>query len=331
MASNPDITSAVAAETERLKFPAGDSTVKPPLPTISPFGTPYPSNGTSTFGGAREIDDLRFRFERIAHEPQRNAETLDVLAEIRRGLETGALRVAEPKSDGWIVHTWIKRALLLHTTIGIAEVQSGPLPGVELDTLRWRGHPPPECRIPAGSLVREGAYLGPRVTCMPPAVIQIGAFVDEGTFIDSYALIGLCAQIGRGVHIGSSSTVGGYILPLESPPTTLEDNVILGGNCGVYEGVRVGRGAVLMAGTLITPFHQIFDLRSGEWLRTTANNLLIVPPLSIVAMGPRAIGEGKNSLHINAPLIVGTRQSEDSNNYEFVGGLDKSDSNGGGA
>lgn len=296
----------------------------------SPFGEPYSFANPSPAREPRtESDDLRVRFELIAAGPNRTPETMGLLSEIRHALEAGTLRVAEPKPEGWVVHTWVKRAILLHTALGRAEIQTDPLPGVELDTLPWRTAPITQCRIPSGSLIREGAYLGPDVTCMPPAVVQIGAFVDERSVIDSFALVGLCAQLGRGVHVGSGSIIGGYIMPLENTPTILEDDVILGGTCGVYEGVRIGRGAVLMAGTTITPFNRVFDLRTGEWLGATDNQPLSIPPFSIVAMGARSLGDRATGLQMNVPIIVGTRKGEDAKSFEFVHDLTPQESEGG--
>lgn len=288
-----------------------------------PIDCPLKQHPDFTVAADPEMEMLHSRFELIAQEQQRTPEALEVLSEIRQALESGRLRVAEPQDGNWMVHTWVKRALLLHSALGLAELQAAPFSGIELDTLRWRNGPVQGCRIPGGSLIREGAYLAPGVTCMPPAVIQVGAYVGEGSFIDSHGLIGLCAQVGRKVSVGCGSVIGGYLLPLESFPTIVEDHVILGGSCGVYEGICVGRGAVLIAGTTITPFHGVFDLRSGEWIQPDENNVLTVPPMSVVGMGSRVVEGTAGTVHLNIPVIVGTRPNEEDADFELAPGVNK--------
>jgi 2,3,4,5-tetrahydropyridine-2,6-dicarboxylate N-succinyltransferase len=254
---------------------------------------------------------LRARVEELASNPGRTPDALALLAEVREALQGGKIRVAEPSGCGWIVHRWVKDVLLLHMTLGQAVAQSEPFAGVEFDTLPWRAGPAPGCRIPAGSLIRRGAHLAPGVTCMPPSVVQIGAWIGEGSNIDSHALIGAGAQIGRRVTIGCGAVVGGVVLPLDALPTIVEDEVILGGGCGVYDGVQIGYGSILVAGTVITPLFGVFDAENQIWLRAEEDRPLRIPPFSVVAMGARSLPGGSADTLVHVPMILGRRVDSD--------------------
>lgn len=255
---------------------------------------------------------LRDQIEALACNPQRTADALAVLTEVREALERGEIRVAEPSDSGWMAHRWVKEALLLHMTLGQAAVQEGQIAGVEFDTLPWRVGPIPACRIPGGSLIRHGAYLAPGVTCMPPSVIQMGAWIGDGSNIDSHALIGAGAQVGRQVVVGCGSVIGGVVLPVDALPTIIEDNVVLGGGSGVYDGVQIGRGSVLVAGTVITPLFGVFDAENETWLRAEEDRPLRIPPYSVVAMGARALPGGNADTLVHVPMILGRRVDNES-------------------
>jgi 2,3,4,5-tetrahydropyridine-2-carboxylate N-succinyltransferase len=171
--------------------------------------------------------------------------------------------------------------------------------------------------VPGGSSVRSGAYVARGVVCMPPMYINAGAWVDEGTMVDSHALVGSCAQIGRRVHLSAAAQIGGVLEPVNASPVIIEDDVLVGGNSGIYEGAIVRKGAVVAAGTILTRGTPVFDLVNGEILRATAELPLIIPENAVVVPGSRAIGKGKGhknsqewGLSLYAPVIVKYRDEK---------------------
>jgi 2,3,4,5-tetrahydropyridine-2-carboxylate N-succinyltransferase len=169
--------------------------------------------------------------------------------------------------------------------------------------------------VPGGSSVRSGAYLARGVVCMPPMYINAGAYVDEGTMVDSHALVGSCAQIGKRVHLSAAAQIGGVLEPVNAGPVVIEDDVLVGGNCGVYEGTIVRKGAVLAAGTILTRGTPVFNLVSGEVLRATEDMPLIVPENAVVVPGSRAVTKGKGrewGLSLYAAVIVKYRDDKTS-------------------
>ena len=213
---------------------------------------------------------LQAAVEVLASKPERSSAALELLAEVRCGLGTGKLRVASPSladTQGseparWQVHTWVKVAILLMSRLGVLTgmpaVANG-MSGTEADTTPWRKTPPPGCRVPVGSLVREGAYLAEGVTCLPPSVLQLGCHVGPGTVIDSMVSVGLGAQVGAGVQLSCGAIVGGAIVPLQKLPTIIEDGVLMGSASGVFDGAQLGRNSILLAGTQIIPALGIYD------------------------------------------------------------------------
>ena len=167
--------------------------------------------------------------------------------------------------------------------------------------------------VPGGSSVRAGAYVARGVVCMPPMYINAGAYVDEGTMVDSHALVGSCAQIGKRVHLSAAAQIGGVLEPVNASPVVIEDDVLVGGNCGVYEGAIVRKGAVLAAGTILTRGTPVFDLVKGEVLRATADMPLIIPEDAVVVPGSRAVNKGKGQewgLSLYAAVIVKYRDDK---------------------
>ncbi len=171
--------------------------------------------------------------------------------------------------------------------------------------------------VPGGSSVRAGAYVARGVVCMPPMYVNVGAYVDEGTMVDSHALVGSCAQIGKHVHLSAAAQIGGVLEPINAAPVVIEDDVLVGGNSGVYEGTIVRQGAVLAAGTILTRGTPLFDLVHGTILRATADLPLIVPANAVVVPGARAVGKGKAhpqseawGLSLYAPVIVKYRDDK---------------------
>jgi 2,3,4,5-tetrahydropyridine-2-carboxylate N-succinyltransferase len=167
--------------------------------------------------------------------------------------------------------------------------------------------------VPGGSSVREGAYVARGVICMPPMYINVGAFVDEGTLVDSHALVGSCAQIGRRVHLSAAAQIGGVIEPVGAMPVIVEDDVLVGGNCGVYEGAVIGRRAVLASGAIITGSTPIYDLPNGRIIRPAPGVPLVVPEGAVVVPGARAVtvGAGREwGLSLATPVIVKYRDEK---------------------
>jgi 2,3,4,5-tetrahydropyridine-2-carboxylate N-succinyltransferase len=167
--------------------------------------------------------------------------------------------------------------------------------------------------VPGGSSVRDGAYLAPGVVCMPPMYVNVGAYVDEGTMIDSHALVGSCAQVGRRVHISAATQIGGVLEPVGATPVVIEDDVLVGGNCGVYEGTVVRAGAVLAPGTILTGATPVYDLVREQVYRRTEEAQLEIPPGAVVVPGARAVTTGRGrewGLSLYAPVIVKYRDEK---------------------
>jgi 2,3,4,5-tetrahydropyridine-2-carboxylate N-succinyltransferase len=161
--------------------------------------------------------------------------------------------------------------------------------------------------VPGGSSVRDGAYLGPGVICMPPMYVNIAAYVDEGTLIDSHALVGSCAQVGKRVHVSAAAQIGGVIEPIGQLPVIIEDDVLLGGNTGVYEGAVIKQRAVLAAGTIITGSTPVYDLPQNRIIRPEPGQPLIVPEGAVVVPGSRSVrvGPGRDwGISLATPVIV---------------------------
>ncbi len=249
------------------------------------------------------------------------AKAREVFAELRAALSRGEIRAAEPDpqaDDGWRVNAWVKRGILLGFRFGEtrdASADHGRWPFADKDTLPLRPlDPAAGVRIvPGGSTVRDGAYLGRGVICMPPMYVNIGAYVDEGTLIDSHALVGSCAQVGRRVHVSAGAQIGGVLEPVGALPVIIEDEVLVGGNCGIYEGAIVGRRAVLAAGTIITGSTPVYDLVSQRIIQPEAGRPLVVPPGAVVVPGARALtaqpGHGWG-LSVATPIIVKYRDEK---------------------
>jgi 2,3,4,5-tetrahydropyridine-2-carboxylate N-succinyltransferase len=238
---------------------------------------------------------------------------------LRAALERGELRAAEPdgkSATGWRVNAWVKQGILLGFRLGmLAELQAGPLSFVDKHTFPLRQFATEDGVrvVPGGSSVRAGAYVARGAVCMPPMYINTGAYVDEGSMVDSHALVGSCAQIGKRVHLSAAAQIGGVLEPVNASPVVIEDEVLVGGNCGVYEGTVVRRGAVLAAGTILTRGTPVFDLVRGEVLRATAEMPLMVPEGAVVVPGSRAVSKGKGrewGLSLYAPVIVKYRDEK---------------------
>src|SRR6202521_1723807 len=233
--------------------------------------------------GGGELATLRDRIERLFADPPATAEPehLELLARFRGALDRGEARAAEPDPAspwGWRVNAWVKQGLLLgfrlgrivDLTVGAAD---GPrLPFADKDTYPLRPiEPGAGLRlVPGGSAIRDGVFLGRGVVCMPPMYINTGAYVGDGSLIDSHALVGSCAQVGRRVHLSAAAQLGGVIEPVGALPVIVEDDVLVGGNTGIYEGAIVKARAVIAAGTVLTGSTPVYDLVRGEIIKPTA-------------------------------------------------------------
>lgn len=213
-------------------------------------------------------------------------ESIDAFNELRDALEAGTLRSAEPDATspiGWKVNAWVKRGILLGFRLGtLVDMSSGAF--VDKHTYPARIFTPEQgIRIvPGGSSVRAGAFLAKSVVMMPPAYVNVGAYVDEGTMIDSHALVGSCAQIGKRVHLSAAAQIGGVLEPVNATPVIIEDDVLVGGNTGVYEGTIVRSKAVLAAGTILTRGTPVYDVVNNVTIRATADTPLIIPAGAVV-------------------------------------------------
>ena len=250
-----------------------------------------------------------------------NPDAMTAFLALRAALESGELRSASPDPaapTGWRVNAWVKQGILLGFRLGVLE----ELPAVGFSFVDKHTYPARHFSagdgvrvVPGGSSVRSGAYVARGVVCMPPMYINAGAYVDEGTMVDSHALVGSCAQIGKRVHLSAAAQIGGVLEPVNASPVVIEDDVLVGGNCGVYEGTIVRKGAVLAAGTILTRGTPVFDLVNGTILRASAELPLILPENAVVVPGSRAVGKGKGQewgLSLYAPVIVKYRDDKTS-------------------
>lgn len=232
-------------------------------------------------------------------------------------LERGEVRAAEPTPGGWQVNQWVKKGILLGFRLGrvVAAEDAGPLRFFDKDTLlpRRLALADKVRVVPGGTAIRAGAYVAPGVVLMPPAYVNVGAYVGEGTLIDSHALVGSCAQIGRQVHLSAAAQIGGVLEPVGALPVIIEDEVLVGGNCGVYEGTIVGRRAVLGAGVILTGGVTVYDLVRGCTYRRTPEAPLRIPEGAVVVPGSRRLTGGfaeSHGLSLAAPVIVKYRDEK---------------------
>jgi 2,3,4,5-tetrahydropyridine-2-carboxylate N-succinyltransferase len=242
---------------------------------------------------------------------------------LRAALTEGTVRAAEPDpsaASGWKVNTWVKRGILLGFRFGDTidmSADHGRWPFFDKDTLPLKtiGAWSAVRVVPGGSTVRDGAWLGRGVICMPPMFVNIGAYVGDETLIDSHALVGSCAQIGSRVHLSAAAQIGGVLEPVGALPVIVEDDVLVGGNCGVYEGTIVKRRAVLAAGTILTGSMSLYDLPNDRVIQPAAGEPLVVPEGAVVVPGTRPVTSGRGpewGLSIATPIIVKYRDERTS-------------------
>ncbi len=241
--------------------------------------------------------------------------------DFKLALNSGAIRAAEPDSGsktGWKVNGWVKKGILFGFRLGAVVDMS--IDSVRQPWLDKATYPVKRFDVdggvrivPGGSSIRDGCYVGKGVTCMPPMYINVGAYVGDGTMVDSHALIGSCAQIGARCHISAAAQVGGVLEPVGALPVIIEDDVLVGGNCGVYEGAVVKSRAVLGSGTILNRSTPVYDLVKGEVIAATDNEPLIIPEGAVVVAGSRAVTSGKGKewgISLYTPVIVKYRDAK---------------------
>ena len=250
--------------------------------------------------------------------PGEESRALDAFRVLKAQLNRGEVRAAERGADGiWRVNAWVKRGILLGFRLGklTPAATGGPFPFVDKDTfpLREVGLDDGVRIVPGGSSIRDGCYLGKGVICMPPMYINVGAYVDDGTMVDSHALVGSCAQIGKRVHLSAAAQIGGVLEPAGALPVIIEDDVLVGGNCGVYEGTVVRERAVLAPGVLLTGGTPVLDLVHDRIYRREGDQPLEVPAGAVVVPGTRPVSSGigkARGLSLYAPIIVKYRDEK---------------------
>jgi 2,3,4,5-tetrahydropyridine-2,6-dicarboxylate N-succinyltransferase len=269
---------------------------------------------------ATDTDALRAVLERFASgvPSGEEAAALDAFRILKAELNSGRVRAAERGPDGrWRANAWVKAGILLGFRLGKVgpAAAGGPFPFYDKDTYPLRPLGPEDGvrLVPGGSAIRDGSYIARGVVCMPPMYVNVGAYVGEGTMIDSHALVGSCAQIGRRVHLSAAAQIGGVLEPAGALPVVIEDEVLVGGNCGVYEGTVVRERAVLAPGTLLTGGTVVFDLVHDRTYRREGDRPLEIPSGAVVVPGTRPVrsGPGKTAgISLYAPVIVKYRDDK---------------------
>lgn len=263
--------------------------------------------------------NLQENIEQLLTKTEFDADDRKVFEEFKSALRTGEIRSAEKDSDGkWNANAWVKQGILLGFKMGKMVEMS-----LETETFKFFDKETYPLRpmtledkiriVPGGSTIRDGSFVAENVVLMPPCYVNVGAFVDEGTMIDSHTLVGSCAQIGKRVHISAAAQIGGVLEPVNANPVIIEDDCLIGGNTGVYEGVIVREKAVLASGVILTRSTPVFDLVKGEILKSTPEKSLEIPAGAVVVQGSRSITSGfgkENGLSLYAPIIVKYRDEK---------------------
>jgi 2,3,4,5-tetrahydropyridine-2,6-dicarboxylate N-succinyltransferase len=262
---------------------------------------------------------LREEIEALSSQKGRefDAHDRELFEQFKAALNRGGIRAAERSLDGtWTVNSWVKQGILLGFRMGsLRDMSAPPLRFFDKDTYPVRPMTTEDnVRIvPGGSSIRDGVYIAPGVVCMPPMYVNVGAYVDEGTMIDSHALVGSCAQIGKRVHLSAAAQIGGVLEPVGAVPVVIEDDVLIGGGCGVYEGTIVHERAVLAAGTILTGSTPVYDLARDKIYQRTPHAPLEIPAGAVVVPGSRSVrGETGRAwgLSLYAPVIVKYRDEK---------------------
>lgn len=262
---------------------------------------------------------LQERIEQLLEKSEFESQDREVFDEFKTALREGAIRSAEKDESGnWSANAWVKRGILLGFRMG--EMVNMSFSGETLQFFDKNTYPlrpmnlDDKIRIvPGGSSIRDGSFVAQNVVLMPPCYVNVGAYVDEGTMIDSHALVGSCAQIGKRVHLSAAAQIGGVLEPVNANPVVIEDDCLIGGNTGVYEGTIVREKAVLASGVILTRSTPVFDLVNEKIIKSDGEKPLEIPVGAVVVQGSRAIASGfgkENNLSIYAPIIVKYRDEK---------------------
>ena len=267
-----------------------------------------------------KVATLRSELERFANGVPQGEESvaLEAFKALKAELNAGRVRAAERAPEGrWRANAWVKSGILLGFRLGKVgpALPGSPFPFYDKDTFPLRALGPDDGVrvVPGGSAIRDGCYLARGVICMPPMYVNVGAYVDEGTMIDSHALVGSCAQIGKRVHLSAAAQIGGVLEPAGALPVVIEDDVLVGGNCGVYEGTVVRERAVLAPGTLLSGGTVVFDLVHDRTYRREGDRPLEIPSGAVVVPGTRPVKSGPGQtagVSLYAPVIVKYRDEK---------------------
>ncbi len=262
---------------------------------------------------------LQEEIKELTEKSDFTANDREIFESFKEALRKGEIRAAEKDSEGnWRTNAWVKQGILLGFKMGgMIEMSKGTESFKFFDKETYPLHPmslEDGVRIvPGGSTIRDGSYVAKSVVCMPPMYINVGAYVDEGTMVDSHALVGSCAQIGKNVHLSAAAQIGGVLEPIGAMPVVIEDDVLVGGNTGVYEGTIVRTRAVLASGVILTRSTPVFDLPNNKIIKSDGENPLEVPANAVVVQGSRNITSGfgkENGLSLYAPIIVKYRDEK---------------------
>lgn len=287
-----------------------------------------------TASASFEVGELRKEIDaayRSGTNDRTRARHLELFGAFASLLNAGAVRAAEPDAaapHGWRANPWVKRGILLGFRAG--RVEESNLGGL-LHFSDKATYPPKRLApsdgsriVPGGSAVREGARLGKRVTCMPPMYVNVGAWVGDDTMIDSHALVGSCAQVGARCHVSAAAQIGGVLEPVGALPVIVEDDVMIGGNCGLYEGAIVKRSAVIGAGVVLTRSTSVFDTVTGRIIRAGKSGALVIPEGAVVVPGARPMTKGRGKewgLALHTPVIVKYRDDKTDERTRLEGSL----------
>jgi len=244
-----------------------------------------------------------------------------LFARLKEGLNAGAVRAAEPDASsktGWQVNPWVKKGILLGFRMGgIVDMSVNAARQPFFDKATWPVKHFTAASgvriVPGGSSIRDGCFIGKSVTCMPPMYVNAGAWLGDGTMVDSHALVGSCAQVGKNCHISAAAQIGGVLEPVGAMPVIIEDDVMVGGNCGVYEGTVVKRRAVLGSGVILTRSTPVYDVARGVVISAQGDEPLVIPEGAVVVAGSRAITSGKGKewgVSLYTPIIVKYRDEK---------------------
>ncbi|MCO6510730.1 MAG: 2,3,4,5-tetrahydropyridine-2,6-dicarboxylate N-succinyltransferase [Aridibacter famidurans] len=262
---------------------------------------------------------LEERIEELNRKSEFEPGDRELFEEFKNALRRGLVRAAEKDESGeWHTNAWVKQGILVGFRMGKMSEMSSPSDSFrffdkETYPLRPMSLADSVRIVPGGSTIRDGSYVAPGVVCMPPMYVNVGAFVDEGTMIDSHALVGSCAQIGKRVHLSAAAQIGGVLEPVGAMPVIIEDDVLVGGNTGVYEGTIVRERAVLASGVILTRSTPVFDLVNEKVIKSSAERPLEIPANAVVVQGSRQITSGfgkENGLSLYAPVIVKYRDEK---------------------